>query len=56
MSDMNTRNTSHRTIRTGDTICCRRCGKQWDVRDDAPPCVDQRAAYVKFIKEKGYVK
>ena len=48
--------TPHRTIRTGDTVCCRRCGKQWDVRDEAPPCVDHRKAYEKFIKEKGYVK
>lgn len=53
---MTLHDTKHNAIRTGDTMCCRRCSKQWDVRDDAPPCVDHRKAYLEFITKKGYVK
>lgn len=47
---------NHRTIRTGDTLRCRKCGKQWDVQEDAPPCINYRASYLELIKDKGFIK
>jgi hypothetical protein len=58
--------TAHTIHRTGDTICCPKCGKQWDVNDPEPPeCGDRvtldarlpgrttrrRAAYLKLIDQ-----
>lgn len=32
---------THREIREGDEITCPKCGKRWDVNEDAPDCEEK---------------
>jgi hypothetical protein len=46
---------AHNTYRIQDTVYCRRCGKSWDVRDDAPATCESvaRVKYLAALRRMG---
>lgn len=40
----------HEPVVRGDTVECKRCGKQWDINDPEPPPCKQPKDYIEELR------